>query len=69
MADAVKGLGGTRVFLVTDEGLVASGMIAEVTARLIAADLEVEVFSGLRPNPAIEEISAGGRALRSYRLG
>lgn len=66
LADAVKGLGGSRVFLVTDEGLVTSGLIAEVAARLTAAGLEVAVFSDLRPNPASEDIAAGGRALRSF---
>jgi alcohol dehydrogenase class IV len=54
------------VFLVTDGGLVASGLIGEVTARLADAGLEVAVFSKLRPNPASEDIAAGGRSLRSF---
>jgi alcohol dehydrogenase class IV len=66
LADAVKSLGGSRVFLVTDGGLVASGLIAEVADRLTAAGLEVAVYSELRPNPAGEDIAAGGRALRSF---
>jgi alcohol dehydrogenase class IV len=66
LADAVKGLGGSRVFMVTDGGLVATGLVGEVTARLTQSGLEVEVYSELRPNPAAEDIAAGGRALRSF---
>lgn len=66
LAEAVKSLGGGRVFLVTDGGLVASGLIGEVTTRLGEAGLEVAVYSELRPNPASEDIAAGGRALRSF---
>ena len=66
LADAVKSLGGSRVFLVTDGGLVASGLIGEVTGQLGESGLEVAVYSELRPNPAGEDIAAGGRALRSF---
>ncbi len=66
LAEAVKGLGGSRVFLVTDVGIVSSGLIAQVTAPLSEAGLEVAVYSELRPNPASEDIAAGGRALREF---
>lgn len=66
LADVVRSLGGSRVFLVTDGGLVASGLIGKVTARLSESELEVEVYSELRPNPAGEDIAAGGRALRRF---
>jgi alcohol dehydrogenase class IV len=63
---SIRSLGGSRVFLVTDEGLVASGLTAPVTALLADAGIEVGVFSKLRPNPAIEDIAAGGLALRRF---
>ena len=62
----VKALGAKRVFLVTDGGLVASGLIGRVTDRLHEAGLQVETYAELRPNPATEDIAAGGRALRKF---
>ena len=64
LAAAVRSFGGRRAFLVTDRGLVSSGLCAEVTAELTAAGLEVAVYSDLRPNPGIADIEAGARALR-----
>src|ERR1700674_2371553 len=66
LAEAVKSLGGSRVFVVTDAGLVASGVVAPVTAGLSEAGLEVAVYSELRPTPASDDIAAGGRVLRNF---
>lgn len=57
---------GTRAFLVTDPGLVAGGVAATVGELLRRSDIEVRVFSDLRPNPGIAEIEAGARALREF---
>jgi len=66
LPDLVRGLGGTRVFVVTDVGLVASGLVGRVNAQLREGGLEVMVFAELRPNPAAEDIAAGARALRQF---
>jgi alcohol dehydrogenase len=66
LPDAIKSLGGRRAFLVTDHGLVASGLSGRVSALLTDAGIEVTVFSGLRPNPAAEDIVAGALALRHF---
>lgn len=66
LPDAITSLGSRRVFLVTDKGLVASGLSATVARRLQDAGIEVAIFSELRPNPAGEEIAAGGLALREF---
>ena len=66
LPDLVKGLGGTRAFVVTDGGLVASGLSGRVSAQLQEAGFEVTVFADLRPNPAAEDIAAGARALREF---
>lgn len=66
LSDVVKALGGTRVFLVTDAGLVASGLTGRVSLQLEEAGLEVRVFAELRPNPTSEEIDAGAGALREF---
>jgi alcohol dehydrogenase len=65
LAEEIRELGATEVFIVTDKGLVDSGLCASITNMLVAARLEVEVYSDLRPNPGIEDIEAGARALGS----
>lgn len=66
LSEEVINLDGRRVFLVTDRGLVASGLSGAVTAQLNHAGLEVAVYSELQPNPASGDIAAGGRALRRF---
>lgn len=65
LADEILQLGATRVFVVTDKGLVATGLCASIAEQLVGRGLEVEVYSELRPNPGIGDIEAGARALRS----
>lgn len=64
LAAEIQELGATRVFVVTDKGLVASGLCAKITALLVECRLEVEVYSDLQPNPGIGDIEGGARALR-----
>jgi len=70
--DALPGLvreaGGDRAFVVTDRGVVASG-VAEHVRRVLAADgIEVAVFDGVDPNPGTSTIERGSAALRSFGL-
>jgi alcohol dehydrogenase class IV len=67
LAEEIQELGATEVFIVTDRGLVDSGLCASIANLLIEARLKVEVYSDLRPNPGIEDIEAGARALDSPR--
>jgi alcohol dehydrogenase len=61
VGELARELGGSRVLLVTDPGLVAAGHADRVTALLRAADLEVAVFDRTRENPTtrcVEECRA-----------
>jgi alcohol dehydrogenase class IV len=69
LPETITSLGANRAFLVTDRGLVASGLVGTITALLNGAGIEVAVFSDLRPNPAAEDIAAGGLALRKFGQG
>jgi alcohol dehydrogenase class IV len=64
LAEEIQELGATRVFIVTDRGLVASGLCAKITSLLVERRLEVEVYSDLQPNPGMGDIEGGARALR-----
>ena len=66
LAGGVRGLGGSRVFVVTDGGLVASGLAGRVAGMLGGDGLEVGLFSELRPNPTGDDVLAGGAALRRF---
>ncbi|MDO1557975.1 iron-containing alcohol dehydrogenase [Brevundimonas sp. 2R-24] len=52
LGDLAKELGGTRVLLVTDAGLVAAGLAARAEAALTGAGLPVAVFDGVEPDPS-----------------
>ncbi|MCC6908054.1 MAG: iron-containing alcohol dehydrogenase [Phycisphaerales bacterium] len=50
--------GGSRVLLVTDQGLVRAGHAARAQEILDAAGLEVAVFDHVRPNPTDRDVEA-----------
>ncbi|MFM7101012.1 MAG: iron-containing alcohol dehydrogenase, partial [Verrucomicrobiota bacterium] len=49
-------LGGTRVLLVTDRGIVVAGHAGRVGSALRAAGLEVAVYDAVRENPTTEDV-------------
>lgn len=67
LPEEISNLGATRVFLVTDKGLIASGLCDAVVTLLSKAGLQVAVYSDLRPNPGIADIEAGARVLRELQ--
>jgi alcohol dehydrogenase len=68
LPDVVRGLG-SRAFLVTDPGVVASGVAARVADVLRAGGLEVEVFGGCEANPGTATVEAGSAQLRPFAVG
>jgi alcohol dehydrogenase len=53
-----RGYGG-RALLVTDRGLAASAIVADVQRSLGAAGVECLVFAGVEPNPTISHVEEG----------
>ena len=66
LADLCKAYGIKRPLFVTDPGLAASPMVAAIIADLKKADLPVQVFSDVRPNPVEANIVAG---VKAYKAG
>jgi alcohol dehydrogenase class IV len=65
LSELVAAAGGSRVFLVTDPGVVAAG----VADRAIAgAAFPATVYSEVEPNPSGATIESGARALRDSGL-
>ena len=65
LADHCKALGIRRPLLVTDPGLAATAMLATIVKDLKAADLPVQVFSEVRPNPVEANVIAGVKAFKA----
>ena len=66
LADHCKALAIRRPLLVTDPGLAATAMVAAIVKDLKAADLPVQVFSEVRPNPVEANVIAG---VKAYKAG
>ncbi|KTD42475.1 iron-containing alcohol dehydrogenase [Legionella quateirensis] len=66
LASACKELGMKAPLLVTDPGLAATLMVANIMQICRAADLHVGVFSQIKANPTGEQVMAG---VKAYQLG
>lgn len=61
LADQVTQLGGKRVLLVSDKGLVAAGVVGRVADILTAANLDVLTFTDVEPEPEAEGVTEGAK--------
>ncbi len=59
LGEVVSELGGTRVLLVSDPGIVKAGHTDHGAASLRDAGLEVSVFSHVQENPTTENVDVG----------
>jgi alcohol dehydrogenase len=65
LAGIVDELGADAAFLVTDPGVVRSGVAGQVVDLLTAAGIWTELFDGVEPNPGTAAIEAGSERLRA----
>lgn len=66
IGNTVAGLQASRAFIVTDSGVLASGVVDEVLGSLKGRGIGNEVFDGVTPNPTIADLEAGSAALRRF---
>ena len=59
LGDLTKELGGGRVLLVTDPGIIRAGILDRALDSLKAASLEVFVFDGVEENPTSRHVADG----------
>ena len=55
-------LQGRKAFIVTDENIVALGLVDKVQAVLTQAGLETQVFAEVEPNPSLQTVKRGAEA-------
>ena len=58
--------GAGAAFVVTDPGVVRSGVVGRVVDLLLAAGLSVELHDAIEPNPGTALIVQGSTALRRF---
>ena len=64
LSNQIQSLGLSSALIVTDKNLAASGVLEPVLNALRAANLKVEVFDGVEPNPTDVNVEAGAAKLR-----
>lgn len=64
LSNHIQALGKSAALIVTDKNLADSGVLAPVLDALRAANLRVEVFDGVEPNPTDQNVEAGAARLR-----
>jgi alcohol dehydrogenase len=68
LPELVAVAGGSRVFVVTDPGVLRSGVIDRVLAVLVAAGVQSAVFTDVEPNPGASTVERGAAELRAFGL-
>jgi len=67
LADQVKALGGKRPMLVTDEGLLKTGLVGEAESALKAGGVDYVLFGEVVPNPGIALIDHGADVFKKEK--
>jgi len=62
----IAGLGAGAAFVVTDAGVVKSGVAGRVVDLLRSAGFAVDVFDGVEPNPGTASVERGSERLRRF---
>ena len=67
LAEFCKANGIARPLVVTDKGLAAMPMVADIMADLKKAGLKAEIFTDVRPNPVEDNVLAGCKVFKQGR--
>jgi alcohol dehydrogenase class IV len=62
-----KNLGGRKVLVVSDPGVVAAGWTGDVTESLEAEGLSFALFTNVSPNPRAEQVMAGAERYQAEK--
>ncbi len=64
LANEIKKRGFTKVFLVSDDALVEAGVTAKVEQILEEAKIKYKLYSKIKPNPTIKNVTDGVKACK-----
>lgn len=68
LGELARGLGGSRVLLVTDPGVQRAGHTERGYAALIAAGLDVTLFAGVHADPTTHDVDRGLELARAAQI-
>ena len=68
LGELTRELGGTRVLVVTDDGIERAGHVAKAVASLREAGLDVIVFKDVQPNPTTDDVDQGLAVAKAERI-
>jgi alcohol dehydrogenase len=66
LPELVRAAGGRRAFIVTDAGVVASGVVDVVRRALVVGGIEVGIYDGVEPNPGSASVDRGSESLAAF---
>ncbi len=64
--EKLKGLGGTRVILITDNGVLQAGILSGIEESIKSAELPYVIFHEVEPEPTIQGVEAATRMLKEF---
>ncbi|MGN1298824.1 MAG: lactaldehyde reductase [Candidatus Scatovivens sp.] len=65
LADEIKKRGFKKVFLVSDKALIGAGVTGKVEEELKKANIEYSLYSEIKPNPTIKNVTDGVEACKN----
>lgn len=66
LVDAVKKLNAGKLLLITDKGIVSSGLLEKITGSLKAHKMNWKVFDNVEPNPKDYNVQQGAEIARRF---
>ena len=66
LPELVRAAGGRRAFIVTDAGVVASGVVDVVRRALVVGGVDVGIYDGVEPNPGSASVERGSESLAAF---
>lgn len=64
IGQVLRDMGYNKVFIATDKGIVAAGIIAQIEEGLKAGNFEYQVYDEMIPDPTIEVVDAAAEVLK-----
>lgn len=67
VGELARGLGGSRVLVVSDPGIVNAGYVTRAISYLVDAGLEARVYGDVRENPSTEDVDRCVEVAREFQ--
>ena len=68
LGELSREIGGSRVLVVSDEGIVRAGHVDRAVASLNEAGIDSVVFTSVHPNPTTDDVDRGLSVAREHRI-